>query len=148
MSDGRRDAFRNPDGANAAGLKHGHVRETHTLKRKIIRSLTSLLPVSKTRVGECNNCGDCCALPKPCMFLRFREDETSYCSIYSVRPPTCRKYPRVESEFITPERCGYSFVDQLPSEPVFAMDTSGEVETQSDVESPSYLSRFIDRAFR
>lgn len=118
------------------------------LKHKIIRSLTSLLPVSKKRVGECNDCGDCCALPRPCMFLKFRDDESSYCSIYSVRPPTCRKYPRVEREFVTPERCGYSFLDEPVGEPIFALDTGSETEIRSEVESPSYLSQFIDKAFR
>ena len=79
------------------------------------------------------------------MFLKFREDETSYCSIYSIRPPTCRKYPRTEREFITPENCGYSFVDAEPAEPIFELDTEGETEIVTSVESPSILTKFIDK---
>jgi len=79
------------------------------MKKKIIRTLTSLLPVDKNREGSCNNCGDCCKLPTRCHFLVEDENGESQCSIYAFRPLVCRKYPRIESEFITTERCGYNF---------------------------------------
>ena len=81
------------------------------LRAKLRRFLTSWLPVSSDRRGECTNCGACCKLPKQCRFLRFRDSGESYCGVYWLRPPSCRKYPRSPSEFITPETCGYYFVD-------------------------------------
>lgn len=80
------------------------------MKDKLKRFLTSLLPVAENRRGECNRCGACCKLPFPCPFLRFDEEGLSACSAYLVRPPSCRKYPRTESEQLTPETCGYYFV--------------------------------------
>jgi len=77
---------------------------------KTKRTFTSIfLPVSPNRKGQCLSCGECCKLPNECAFLKYKEDGTSYCTIYPVRPPNCRKYPRTESEFITEETCGYSF---------------------------------------
>ncbi|CAD7856721.1 MAG: hypothetical protein [Olavius algarvensis Gamma 1 endosymbiont] len=43
----------------------------------------------------------------------------SLCSIYHLRPPSCRKYPRTADENLTPETCGYSFV---PSEEIVTTD--------------------------
>ncbi|MHC4159937.1 MAG: YkgJ family cysteine cluster protein, partial [Planctomycetota bacterium] len=68
---------------------------------RIKRTCTSVLPVSKRRQGECVHCGACCRLPNVCPFLEYGEDEKSSCSIYTIRPLNCRKYPRSESEFIT-----------------------------------------------
>ena len=76
--------------------------------------MTSVLPVASNRIGSCNGCGECCRLPNPCTFLRYKEDKTSYCSIYKVRPMSCRKYPRTASEFLTPEKCGFSFEEVQP----------------------------------
>ncbi|HFD81378.1 MAG TPA: hypothetical protein ENK05_13445 [Gammaproteobacteria bacterium] len=80
------------------------------MKQKLKRSLTSLLPVSPDRRGNCNDCGECCRLPNRCPFLRTRSDGGgSHCAIYRIRPLNCRKYPRTADELITPERCGYYF---------------------------------------
>jgi Fe-S-cluster containining protein len=81
----------------------------NTWSAKIKRTCTSILPVSKSRKGECVNCGECCKLPNICPFLKFKEDGTSCCLIYAFRPLNCRKYPRAESEFITAGECGYRF---------------------------------------
>lgn len=76
---------------------------------KTKRLLTSLLPVDPERTGACNRCGACCKLPYPCPFLRFDDQGLSRCAVYAIRPPSCRKYPRVAAEQMTPRECGYSF---------------------------------------
>lgn len=76
---------------------------------KIKRTLASVLPVAENRTGKCRNCGECCKLPKACRFLKYRDDGTSFCSIYKIRPLNCRKYPRTESECLTKETCGFNF---------------------------------------
>ena len=81
------------------------------MKAKLRRTLTSILPVAENRRGGCNNCGECCKLPTPCLFLRYRESGESYCGIYRFRPLNCRKYPRVHDELVTAETCGYWFAD-------------------------------------
>ncbi|MDP8219236.1 MAG: YkgJ family cysteine cluster protein [Candidatus Theseobacter exili] len=81
----------------------------NTWAAKLIRTATSVLPVSSERHGNCNGCGECCKLPNACPFLRSGTDGKHYCSIYTFRPLSCRKYPRTKSEFITEKKCGYSF---------------------------------------
>ena len=76
---------------------------------KAKRTLTSVLPVSPKRKGQCISCGECCKLPNACTFLKYKDDGSSYCKIYSIRPLNCRKYPRTESEFITEDTCGHTF---------------------------------------
>ncbi len=99
--------------------------------QKFIRFLTSLLPVAANRVGGCNGCGDCCKLPYECPFLKTRADNTYYCGVYLLRPPSCRKYPRVETEFITPENCGFSFIN-LDDEPeIIATSQSPKVVNEN-----------------
>ncbi|MCK5809791.1 MAG: YkgJ family cysteine cluster protein [Cocleimonas sp.] len=79
---------------------------------KLKRTLTVLLPVDKNRAGDCNGCGDCCKLPFRCAFLKDRDDGTSRCSIYSVRPPNCRKFPRNRAQWESvKENCGFNFPD-------------------------------------
>jgi hypothetical protein len=80
------------------------------MKNKLKRFATSLLPVSINRRGGCNRCGECCKLPYPCPFLRYDENGLSSCAVYSLRPPSCRKYPRTDAENLTPATCGYYFV--------------------------------------
>jgi len=80
----------------------------NTWRARVKRTLTSLLPVSENRTGSCIQCGECCKLPNICPFLKY-EDNKSSCSIYSLRPSNCRKYPRTESEHITKDTCGYWF---------------------------------------
>ena len=82
--------------------------DKNTFFSKLRRLITCLLPVDKTRTGECRNCGACCELPYPCPMLRY-ENGTSRCLIYAVRPPSCRRYPRTPAEHITVAVCGYSF---------------------------------------
>jgi Fe-S-cluster containining protein len=84
-------------------------KKRNTWSAKIKRTFTSALPVSKRRKGECVNCGACCKLPNVCLFLGHKANGGSHCVIYLLRPLNCRKYPRVESEFITTETCGYRF---------------------------------------
>jgi hypothetical protein len=79
------------------------------MKDKIRRTLTSIFPIAADRQGECNNCGACCKLPRPCVFLGYRESGESYCRIYRIRPLNCRKYPRTASELVTADTCGYTF---------------------------------------
>ncbi len=75
---------------------------------KITRTITSVLPVEKGRNGSCKQCGECCRLPNPCIFLDYR-DNKAICKIYKFRPSSCRKYPRSSKEHITKETCGYYF---------------------------------------
>lgn len=79
-------------------------------RSKIKRIFTSiLLPVAKNRKGKCRNCGKCCKLPKVCRFLKFKKNSKSFCSIYSIRPLNCRKYPLNKFELLTKDTCGYRF---------------------------------------
>lgn len=85
-----------------------------SMKSKLIRQVTAVLPVAENRRGSCNRCGECCKLPYPCPFLRFDAEGLSRCAVYLVRPPSCRKYPRTESENITAATCGFHFVAESP----------------------------------
>jgi hypothetical protein len=80
------------------------------MKNKLKRFATSFLPVAVNRRGACNRCGECCKLPYPCPFLRYDEEGLSSCSVYKLRPPSCRKYPRTHAENVTPDACGFYFV--------------------------------------
>jgi Fe-S-cluster containining protein len=80
-----------------------------SLLHKLRRLATSLLPVAENRRGSCNRCGECCKLPFPCPFLRFDAEGLSTCSVYHLRPPSCRKYPRTADEHLTQEVCGFWF---------------------------------------
>lgn len=68
-----------------------------------------MLPVAKSRTGQCIGCGACCKLPNPCYFLKRGEDGRSFCGIYRLRPLNCRKYPRTASECLTSATCGFRF---------------------------------------
>ena len=81
----------------------------NTWGAKIMRTFTSVLPVSKRRRGQCTNCGACCRLPNVCKFIKTNGDGKVCCAIYPIRPLNCRKYPRTKSEHITCETCGYRF---------------------------------------
>ena len=81
----------------------------NNMTAKVKRSVTSLLPIAENRKGRCIHCGACCKLPNVCQFLETNEKSASYCKVYRLRPPTCRKYPRTKSEFLTADTCGYSF---------------------------------------
>lgn len=80
------------------------------MNKKLKRTITSFLPVEEGRTGSCNNCGACCHLPYRCVFLKTAEDEKEYCSIYTVRPPNCRKFPRTAEEHqLVQDTCGFEF---------------------------------------
>ena len=81
----------------------------NTWGAKLKRTCTSVLPVSKKRQGACINCGACCKLPNVCKFIKTGADGKIFCSVYSIRPLNCRKYPRAESELITADTCGHRF---------------------------------------
>jgi hypothetical protein len=76
---------------------------------KLIRTLTSILPVQSSRKGSCIDCGECCKLPQRCPFLVEKNPRSTYCRIYKFRPLNCRKYPRTCKEHITKLTCGYRF---------------------------------------
>ena len=79
---------------------------------KTIRTITSILPVEKSRKGSCKSCRECCKLPDRCVFLDYDDENKSSCKAYSFRPLNCRKYPRSANEHITPEKCGFYFEDE------------------------------------
>lgn len=81
----------------------------NTWRAKTARTVTVLLPVSQKRKGQCAACGSCCKLPVVCPFLEYDSEGKSHCTIYSIRPLNCRKYPRTKSELITADTCGFIF---------------------------------------
>jgi hypothetical protein len=85
------------------------ISSQNTWLSKIKRNIAAFfLPVDESREGKCRNCGVCCKLPAECPFLRYKRNQ-SYCAVYSIRPLTCRKYPRTEQEHLTKNICGYYF---------------------------------------
>lgn len=76
---------------------------------KVIRTITSVLSIEKSRNGSCKQCGACCKLPNPCNFLGYDENNKAICRIYRFRPLNCRKYPRSIKEHITKQICGFYF---------------------------------------
>lgn len=86
--------------------------------RKLKRTVTSLKPIEEGRTGSCNNCGACCRLPFRCVFLKTmtddRNEQKEYCSIYVIRPPNCRKFPRTPDELsLVKNTCGFGFDEAL-----------------------------------
>ncbi len=81
------------------------MNETHAMKLKVQRTITAFLPVDEKRDGFCLNCGRCCQFVFRCPFY-----DGEGCAIYAVRPPQCRKYPRIREESIVPG-CGFTFGD-------------------------------------
>lgn len=45
------------------------------------------------RMGECNQCGNCCEILFKCPFLIKGENGVSVCSIYEDRPGQCSAFP-------------------------------------------------------
>jgi Fe-S-cluster containining protein len=91
------------------------------LTGKIIRAATSfVLSVDGNRAGECRGCGACCRFVYKCPFLRFENHNSqAICTIYEIRPPMCRKYPRTKDEQVH-QPCGYYFIDEV-SQPAKAL---------------------------
>jgi len=80
------------------------------LIQKFTRTVASILPVEKNRLGSCNQCGECCKLPFRCFFLKSDDEGKYYCSAYKFRPPICKKFPRTQSQLLLVDaHCGYSF---------------------------------------
>jgi Fe-S-cluster containining protein len=84
-------------------------KQENTWAAKAKRTITAVLPVSERRKDQCINCGACCKLPNKCLFIKPAEDGKEFCSIYSIRPLNCRKYPRTEPECVTQDTCGFTF---------------------------------------
>ena len=77
---------------------------------KLQRTFTSIFPVENGRTGSCNGCGACCELPNRCPFLKEDDEGSKTCSIYSVRPPNCRKFPRSQAQLDeVSDTCSFSF---------------------------------------
>ncbi|MCP4397733.1 MAG: hypothetical protein GY801_10600 [bacterium] len=83
--------------------------QKNTWFAKFLRTLGAFFPISPQRRGHCLNCGACCRLPNRCGFLKEGDDGKQFCAVYRFRPPNCRKYPRVEREWIVREHCGFYF---------------------------------------
>jgi hypothetical protein len=86
---------------------------------KIIRIMTSFLPVSSARRGKCRNCGACCEKnPTKCLFLRYDANKKSYCYLrrtLGFNTLQCRKYPRIANEQVLgygKANCGYYFIKE------------------------------------
>lgn len=78
--------------------------------RKLLRTITAVLPVDAGRTGACNHCGACCKLPFRCLFLVTDGDGKSRCAIYRFRPPSCRRFPRTRRQHgQVAQSCGYRF---------------------------------------
>lgn len=77
--------------------------EINEMTHKVKRTFSAFLPVEEKRKGSCLRCGQCCEFAYGCPF--YNEER---CSIYSLRPPQCRKYPRTEEESIVAD-CGFTF---------------------------------------
>jgi Fe-S-cluster containining protein len=77
---------------------------------KLVRTITSILPVDSQRTGRCNRCGECCKLPFQCVFLRTDESGKYSCAAYHLRPFNCRKFPRTPAQLESvAHTCSYSF---------------------------------------
>ena len=83
--------------------------DRNTLRAKVKRQLTCLLPVTEGRRGACRSCGACCRLPYECPALQVGKDGRSRCAIYAIRPTSCRVYPRTPREHVTHAVCGFAF---------------------------------------
>lgn len=82
---------------------------------KFVRTITAILPVQKGRIGDCSGCGACCKLPVRCMFLTTDDEGLFRCSVYKVRPPNCRKFPRTSAQLkLVENECTYSFATVSP----------------------------------
>lgn len=90
---------------NLVSVSKSRVGDPRALKRTI----SCLLPVAENRKGNCKGCGECCKLPTQCPYLQYTKSGTAHCKIYKFRPLNCRKYPRTSKESLTKHVCGYDF---------------------------------------
>lgn len=66
----------------------------------------------KTRQGDCNRCGACCALVYRCPFLGKDSQDLPICRVYgTLQPQQCKNYPfdSIDNEV---EDCTFKFEDQ------------------------------------
>ena len=66
------------------------------------------------KLGECNQCGNCCEILFKCPFLIKQPDGFSVCSIYENRPGQCGAFPIDERCLADVSfECTYSFAKEL-----------------------------------
>ena len=95
------------------------------LLQKIGRVFSSFLPVAKERSGYCNNCGACCHFSFRCPFLKTIENGKEICSIYIIRPPSCRKFPRTINQHNQVKAvCSFSFNREVKSVSLASVEQS------------------------
>lgn len=80
--------------------------DVNSFKIKLQQFLECLLPIDKSRVGECKQCGRCCKLVMKCIFFRNNK-----CLIYKFRPLQCRKSPRT-AKYLKEGCKGYTFIKE------------------------------------
>ena len=78
------------------------------LKIKTQQFFECLLPIDKSRIGECQNCGRCCQLGMKCLLFSKSKNK---CLIYKFRPLQCRKSPRT-AKYLKQGCKGYKFVNE------------------------------------
>ena len=68
-----------------------------------------------TRLGTCQNCGDCCILFVNGKYQRCGHYDVTaklHCTIHSQRPKACRNFPRGPMDLETKRDCGFYFTDE------------------------------------
>ena len=80
--------------------------DVNSFKIKLQQFLECLLPIDKSRTGECKQCGRCCKLVMKCIFFR-----NNRCFIYKIRPLQCRKSPRT-AKYLKTNCEGYKFIEE------------------------------------
>ncbi len=95
------------------------------------------------RHGECNHCGDCCAILLRCPFLINLDDGSSQCSIYENRPGQCAAFPIEERDLADVAfNCTYTFGDQV--EDLVGIETPQGESTAGASPEPSAASRRLN----
>lgn len=79
------------------------------------RQLQPTLKQTIYRVGQCNNCGDCCIIwhngqYQRCKWYNLKAEQ--HCMIYDTRPQVCRDFPRSPLDLEDKPLCSYYFVDE------------------------------------
>ena len=65
--------------------------------------------ITKSRTGQCNRSGKCCALVYKCPFFARNAESTPYGRLYGVfRPDSCKNYP-LDPVDMEVDGCGYKF---------------------------------------
>jgi hypothetical protein len=61
------------------------------------------------RQGDCNRCGECCAILFRCPFLKRDEEGQTTCRIYDQRFTQCRLFPLHPRDLKEVAECSYTF---------------------------------------